>query len=93
MSTPRDRIVQHLNLEQLPRIVDLADDVDQPIGDVHLVVNRQLDGDSWERLERAGGHGLPPLVLHVQINEIVAMPPVDGQNDQDEEVRAENQRL
>ena len=39
------RVVQDLDLEQLARIIDLADGVDQPIRDVHLVVDRELDRD------------------------------------------------
>ena len=39
------RIVQHLNLEQLARVVDARDRLDQPVRHVHLVVERQLDGD------------------------------------------------
>ena len=40
------RVVEHLDFEQLARIVDLADRVDQPVRDVHLVVERQLDRDA-----------------------------------------------
>ena len=47
------RVVQHLDLEQLARVVDLADRVDQPIGDVHLVVDRQLDRDARQLLGAA----------------------------------------
>jgi hypothetical protein len=33
-------IVEHLDFEEIVRILDPADRVDQPIGDVHLVVER-----------------------------------------------------
>ena len=47
------RVVEDLDFEQLPRIVDLADGVDQPIGHVHLVVDRELDRDAGSALQRA----------------------------------------
>ena len=40
-----DRVVQYLNLEQLARVVEFANRIDQPIGDVHLIEDRKLDGD------------------------------------------------
>ena len=48
------RVVEHLDLEQLARVVDAADRVDQPVGDVHLVVERQLDRDDRQRSSGAG---------------------------------------
>ena len=54
------RVVEHLDLEQLARVVDAADRVDQPIGDVHLVVERQLDRDDRQR-DRARGRGFGSL--------------------------------
>ena len=81
------RVVEHLDFEQLARIVDPADRFDQPIDDVHFVVERQLDRDRGQRVEPAGGHRLLVLVLHVQIHKVVAVPPVNGEDDQDEEVR------
>ena len=37
------RVVQHLNFEQLARVIEAADGLDEPVGDVHLVVDRELD--------------------------------------------------
>ena len=50
------RIVEHLNFEQIPRILDPADRLDQPFDDIHFVVQRKLDRDRRQRLEvtRAG---------------------------------------
>ena len=45
------RIVQDLDLEQLARVVHLADGVDQPVRDVHLVEDGQLDGDARQDVE------------------------------------------
>ena len=60
------RVVQHLDLEQLARVFDLADRIEQPIDDVHLVVERQLDGDDRKLLERRLRNRLFVLVLHVR---------------------------
>ena len=38
------RIVEHLNLEQVARVVNLTHGVDEPVRYVHLVVERQLNG-------------------------------------------------
>ena len=70
------RVVQDLDLEKLARILDLADGVDQPIGDVHLVVDRELNRDRGQRFLHAGRDGHPPLVLHVQVNEVIPVPSV-----------------
>ena len=51
------RVVEHLNLEQLARVVDLAHRVDQPIRHIHLVVERQLDRDDRQRIDSGPGLG------------------------------------
>ncbi len=84
-------VVQHLDLEQLARIIDLADRVDQPVRDVHLVVDRQLDGDRRQLRERRARHRHLVLVLHVQIDQVVPVPPVHGENDENEEICAQDQ--
>ena len=38
-------IVEHLDVEQLARVIELRDGLDQPLDHVALVVDRQLDGD------------------------------------------------
>ena len=83
------RIVQDLNLEQLARVIDLTHGVDQTIGDVHLVVDRKLDGDRRQGRQRPVRHGTAILVLHVQVDQVVPVPPVDRKNDKNEEVRGE----
>ena len=87
------RVVEHLDLEQLARVVDLADRVDQPVRDVHLVVDRQLDGDARQHVERRQRRRHVVLVLHVKIHKVVPVPAVDGQDAQDEEVEDEDERL
>ena len=85
------RIVQHLDFEQLARILDPAHRLDQPVDDVHLVVERELDGDRRQRVEATRRHRLLVLVLHVQIHKVVAVPPVNGEDDEDEKVRREDE--
>ena len=87
------RVVQHLDFEPVARVLDGAHRVDQPIGDVHLVVERQLDRHDRERFERRAGFRLVVPVPHVQVHEVVPVPAVDGENDQDEEVRGERERF
>ena len=88
------RVVQDLDLEQLARVIHLADRVDQAVRDVHLVVDRAAGRDPRQLGERRRRErrvrGLVP-VLHVKINEVIAMPAVDGQDAQDEEVQNENE--
>ena len=87
------RIVEHLNLEEFPRIVHLADGVDQPIGDVHLVKDWQLDCDRRQHRLAAAAAWRPVLVFHVKIDKVVAVPSVDRQNAEDEEVNDEDECL
>ena len=89
------RVVEDLDLEQVARVVDLADRIDQAVGDVHLVVNRQLDGDARQRRPApaaAAAFGAFP-VFHVKIHKVIAVPPVDGQDAEDEEIQDENECL
>ena len=46
-------IVEHLNLQKLPRIIELADRLEQALNDVNLIVDRQLDRDLRQLLEAA----------------------------------------
>ena len=83
------RIVQHLDLEQLARIFDLADSIDQPIDDIHFVVERQLDGDDRKRVERRLRHRLLALVLHVDVHQVVPVPSIDSEDEENEEISGE----
>ena len=82
------RIVQDLNLQQLTRILDGADRLDEPVGDVHLVVERKLNRDSRKWIQRRLGPRFVVPVRHVQIHEVVPMPTVYCENDQNKEVRS-----
>ncbi len=87
------RVVQDLDLEKLPRIADRADRVEQPIQHVHLVVDRELDGDLRETLRKGGGEGAPIPVPEVEPHHDVAVGPQDGQDDEGDEVQAEDAEL
>jgi len=87
------RVVEHLDFEPLARIRHRAHRLDEAIGDIHLVVERQLDRDDGRRIERRLGTGLTIAVLRVQPHEVVPVPPVDGENDQNKKVERERERL
>ena len=65
------RVVEHLDLEKLSRVVDGAHRGDQPIGDVHFVVERQLNRHDGLRIERGAGLRLLIAVTQIQIDEVV----------------------
>jgi hypothetical protein len=83
------RVVEHLDLQQLARIIDGAHRLDQPVGDVHLVVERKLDRDRRKRIQRRTGLRLPIAVAHVQVDQVIPVPPVNRENDEDKEVCGE----
>ena len=88
------RIVEHLDLQPLARILHLADAIDQAVNDVLFVEDRQLDGDLRQLLEmrfRIGDSILAMLVI--EIDELIAVHSVRGQEDQDNEVRNEQRRI
>ena len=70
-----------------------ADRFDQAVGDVHLVVQRQLNRDDGRRRERRTGTRLLVAVPHVQIHEVIAVPSVDCEDNENEEIRGEGERF
>jgi hypothetical protein len=87
------RIVKDLDLQLVFRVVDRADRLDQPIHDVHLVVDRQLDRDDGPLVDRRRRTGRPILVFHVLVDQVIPVPPVNPENAEDEEVGEENERV
>jgi len=79
-------VVQDLDFQLLARVLDLAHGVDQTVDDVHFVVEGQLDRHDRQLVERTLGNWLFVLVLHVEIHQVIPVPSVHGQNQQDEEV-------
>ncbi len=74
------RIVQYLDLETIARVVDAAHGIDEPIDDVHFVVERELNGNGRQRIEHEARHGLLVLVLHVAVDQVIPVPAVSGQD-------------
>ena len=87
------RIVEDLDLQLLARIFDLADRVDQSIDDVHFVVERQLDGDDRQLVERGFWHRLLVLVPHVDVHQVVPVPSIHCEDEENEEIRREDECL
>ena len=85
------RVVEDLDFELLFRVVHPADGLDQPVHHVHFVEERQLHRHRGPGLGIDRRRDFVPLVLHVKIHKVVAMPAVHGQDTQDEEVGPENQ--
>ena len=81
------RIVEHLNVEQLARIIESRDGFDQPLDHVALVVDRQLHGNLGPVGDFGRRAGNILAILEIVVDQRVAMQPVHGQNHQHEEIR------
>ena len=81
------RIVEHLNLEQLARVIELRDSLDQALDHVALVVDRELNRDlrPLRHFRRRTGHVL--AVLEIVVDEYVAVNAVHREDRHHEEVR------
>src|SRR6267142_5647074 len=80
------RIVEHLNLKQFTRIIELADRAQEPFDHIDLVKNGQLHCHLGQTIKLAQRDGGPRPVLQKQVNDEVAMDPVRGEADQNTEV-------
>jgi hypothetical protein len=83
-------VVEHLDLQPIPWIVEAAYGADESLGDIHFVEERQLDGDQRPGvgvLRRSGK--VPPcaIVEHQQMNPVAA---VQGQDPEDKVVDKEH---
>ena len=80
-------IVEHLDLQLLARILDLADALDQAVDDVLLVEDGQLNRDLRQLGEARFrlGH-LVLAVLVIEIDQLIAVHAVKRQQDQHDEV-------
>jgi hypothetical protein len=74
----------------LARIFDLAHRVDESIDDVHLVVERQLDRHHRQLVERALRLRLLVFMFHVDVHQVVPVPSINGEDQEDEEIRGED---
>ena len=90
------RVVEQLDVEFFPRIVEPADGVEQPVYHVLLVKDRQLHGDPWQVIEiemRRGFRRLVLFVLVIKIDQPVAVPAVGRQDDEDDEIGNQQRQI
>ena len=87
------RVVEHLDLEQLLRVAERGDRGEQPVDDVHLVVDRELDRDPRQHRGQRGRRGLLVLVLEVEPHHHVAVEAHDGEDDEGQEVEPQDPEL
>ena len=86
------RVVQKLNFQKFGGIVDLGYRLDQSLNYKHLVIDGQLDGDRRQR-RKSGWLGYTLFVSQIQIDQLIAMQPVNCQDDQDHEIRDEHKHV
>src|SRR5437667_6529936 len=84
-------IVEHLDFKEIARVIDPADRLDQPIGDVHLVVERELNRHGGKRIQLCARLRLLVSVPDVQIDQVVPMPAVNRENDEYEKINCEGE--
>ena len=65
-----DRIVEYLYFEAIAGVVHLADRIDQPVHDVHLVIDGQLYRDGRQVVKMTGRRGHAVLVFHVDVHKV-----------------------
>jgi hypothetical protein len=83
-------IVQDLNFEQFPRVIELGDGVDEALDDVALVVNGELDSDArpfGDFRRRPGGILAVPEKV---VDQRIAVNPVGGENHEHNEIGRHN---
>ena len=92
------RVVQHLDLEAVARILDPAHRVDQPVDHELFIEDRQLNGNERQPALGVSGSRLVPLrrlllVVVVQPHQLVAMDSIERQNHHHHEVRDQHRRV
>ena len=72
-------IVEYLDLQLLARIIDLADALHQPVDDVLLIEDGELNGDARQLGEvRRRVRHLVLAVLVIEVDELIAVHPGAG---------------
>ena len=86
------RIVEHLNLQTIARIVDLSYRLDQTLDDVHFVEERKLHRDVRQLTFRECAFRTGrELAVAPEIGDLLdAINSIDRQNSQDREVNDQN---
>ncbi len=81
------RIVEHLNIEQLARVIELRNAFDEALDHVALVVDRKLDGDARPLSDFRRRPRDIFSMLEIIVNERVAMDAVGRENHHHQEIR------
>src|SRR2546423_2032779 len=79
-------IVQHLDLQQVPRVIEFADGAQQSLNHVHFIEDRQLHRHFWQLIEPAGGLETAIPVLQKQVNNEITVNAIGGQPEEHTEV-------
>ena len=87
------RVVEHLNFQPVAGVFDARHRFQQALHHVSLVVNRELDGNARQCLELPLGLRRLAAILHVEINQTIAMNAVDRKDDQDGEIRNQDGKV
>ena len=87
-------VVEDLDLQQLARIFDLADGVDEAVDDELLVEDGELDGDAGQLLEmrRRLVRGILAVAV-VEPDQRVAVEAVEGEDDHHGEIGGQQRRV
>ena len=73
------RIIEYLDLEQLARIIELADRAQKAFDHVNFVKNRELNGHFRQLLKVAGRHGRALTVFQEEIDDEIPMNAIGRQ--------------
>src|SRR6267143_1276637 len=79
-------IVQHLDLEQLARVIELADRAQKAFHHVNFIKNRKLNRDLWQLPKPAGWNGRAFAVLQEKINDEIPVNAVGRETNEHGEV-------
>jgi len=80
------RIVQHLDLQTIARVIQFADRAQQSLDHINFVEDGQLHGHDRQFFKSAGRHGLPFPILEKKVNNKIAVDAVSRKADEHAEI-------
>src|SRR5256885_6017170 len=80
------RIVQHLDLQQISRVIELADRTQKALYYVDFIKNRKLNCNLWQLTKLAGRNGCAFAVFKEEINDEIPVNAVGRKADEHGEV-------